>query len=314
MNIQALPATNHPDRIPAVDDDHLRARTKYFDFHRAAPKPLYADALQLRFQVYCLERGFLSPADYPEGQEHDDFDKHAVHFLARHRVSLQPAGTIRLVQHSPLGFPLLQHCRIDDEYQQFFFDNELGLRRFGEISRLAVSRHYRQRTTDTVFGGPPRRSRDSTVDAGCDPSDCPETAGPEIIAGLYKCIYQECKRRAVTHFLVAMERSLQVLLKRLTIRFVPIGPEVDYYGPVRPYLLSLRQLEQDIWARRPEVLRYWLQGLPTRFWPEVVLPHRADGSTRRDARLKDGAEHDEVLRHINGPQAHQTIGDLTRRP
>lgn len=305
MNAQALPTANRPGSIPAVDDDHLQARTRYFDFHRAAPKPLYADALHLRFQVYCLERGFLSPADYPEGREHDEFDEHAVHFLARHRASRQPAGTIRLVHHSPLGFPMLKHCRIDEDYQQICFDNEVGVRRFAEISRLAVSRHYRQRATDTVFGGPPRRSRDSAIDVGGgDPFDCPDTAGPEIIAGLYKCLYHECKQRAVTHLLVAMERSLQVLLKRLTIRFVPIGPEIDYYGPVRPYLLNLGQLERDIWARRPEVLHYWVQGLPTRFWPDFVASHHGFGNSPREAAQ---AEQDQPEHDINSPRSTQPI-------
>jgi hypothetical protein len=43
-----------------------------------------------------------------------------------------------------------------------------------------------------------------------------------------------------------------------------MGPETDYYGPVAPYLADLRDLEVQVGARRPELLR-WLQAPERRF-------------------------------------------------
>ena len=44
----------------------------------AAPH-LLEQSYRLRYQVYCLERKFLRAEDYPEGLEHDEFDRHSIH-------------------------------------------------------------------------------------------------------------------------------------------------------------------------------------------------------------------------------------------
>ncbi len=261
--MSALPKTRDNDYPPPI------ARTRYFDFFRVDGYPLLDKTYRLRFQVYCLERGFLPTDDYPGRTEADDFDRYAVHFLGRHRYKDLSAGTARLVSCSALGIPMVDHCTIDPEYRFLRDRDSLGAHRYAEISRMAVSKVFRQRADDTSYGGPARAIDPSS--GGVPPDELnPPAAGPEIVAGLYKSLYQEGKRAGLTGFLAAMERSLYVLLRRLNVRFTAIGPEVDYYGPVRPYILPVKQLEDDMLKRRPEVLRYWLVGLEREHWPEAV--------------------------------------------
>lgn len=245
------------------------ARTRYFDFYRVDGYPLIDDTYLLRYQVYCLERGFLPTDDYPGSSEADEFDHHAIHFLGQHRYKELSAGTARLVFCSDLGIPVVEHCAIDPDFKFLSDADNLQRYRYAEISRMAVSKVFRQRADDSKYGGPARGKIEPPHDVPEDELN-PDSAGPEIVAGIYKCLYQEGKRRGLAGFLAAMERSLYVLLRRLSVRFSPIGPEVDYYGPVRPYILPIKQLEDDMLKRRPEVLRYWLMGLEPKFWPEQV--------------------------------------------
>ncbi|MEY6432083.1 PEP-CTERM/exosortase system-associated acyltransferase [Thioalkalicoccus limnaeus] len=213
---------------------------------------------RMRYQVYCVERGFVSAAHCPGGVERDEYDDHSIHILATHR-SGHPAGTARLVLPSPLGFPLMRYCTFSGEYEFLNDPRHPALAKFAEISRLAVSKTFRQREGDSEYGGPPRRPEDPRHDGrdfSLQPGD-----GPEILLGASRLIYQETKRRAITHWMVAMERGLHLMLKRIGFRFIPAGPEVDYYGPVRPYVTNTAEFERYLYHRRPNTLRYFVSGL-----------------------------------------------------
>lgn len=56
-------------------------------------KKIYA----LRYEVYCLECGFLSPDQFRNGLESDDYDAHSAHFVARN-IGNEVVGSLRLVQ------------------------------------------------------------------------------------------------------------------------------------------------------------------------------------------------------------------------
>ncbi|HYJ95214.1 MAG TPA: GNAT family N-acyltransferase, partial [Vicinamibacterales bacterium] len=65
---------------------------------------LMDESLQLRYQVYCVERRFLNPDDYPDQRERDEFDRHSLHLGV-----LSPDGallaTARLVKVNLIGLP-----------------------------------------------------------------------------------------------------------------------------------------------------------------------------------------------------------------
>ena len=208
----------------------------------------------LRYQVYCVERGFLSQENYPNGEESDSYDAAAVHFAAVDQNG-KVLGSVRLVRHMPgIGFPFENYCR----------DTSLGacglpVEDAMEISRLVVSKTLLRRSED-------RDSDfiDATGSGRLAPTRIERRSRPRcewIVLGLYKAMYQYCLEAGVTHWYAAMERSLVRLLKRYGVIFFPIGPEADYFGQVTPYCVSLSSLRDSVpkssrqlfdWFRNPE--------------------------------------------------------------
>lgn len=103
-------------------------------FKKAETATEYQELHALRYRVYCLEKKWLDPKDYPNGKEKDKHDNRAIHFVA-----LNPngdvVGTVRLVLNSnPNSLPVKNHPSIGDLY----------IAKSGtEISRLAVDEHFR---------------------------------------------------------------------------------------------------------------------------------------------------------------------------
>lgn len=97
---------------------------------------------KLRYDVYCLEKNFLDPNDYPGRMEHDIWDKHAVHFIAKCGSDI--AGTVRLIKDSPQGFPIEKHFDIQRP--------EGHAKVFAEGSRYIVNQDYRHSIYQTANG------------------------------------------------------------------------------------------------------------------------------------------------------------------
>ncbi|WP_339860985.1 PEP-CTERM/exosortase system-associated acyltransferase [Paremcibacter congregatus] len=210
---------------------------------------------QLRYDVYCLQKGFLNPEHYPDNCEIDDFDRHSLHFGAFDDLG-NALGTLRLVRNSELGFPMLGHCKIDDP--------DHIPETAGEISRLAVSKMIRKRQDDGDYG---MAVANAPIDAPLGtPKDNRRRHRPDIVVGLYKSLYQESKRSGITHWIAAMEPSLLKLLRRFYFNFEAIGPEVDYYGPVRPYMVSLNNVEDQVYKSSKPFYASFVKGLP----PELI--------------------------------------------
>ena len=177
---------------------------------------------ELRFQIYCLEQGFLDAVDYPEGCEADEHDARSYHFASWGDQG-DVAGYVRLVRPDAIGtFPFQNHCLTLEAGV-----NSPPAHLSAEISRLMVAADYRRQ---------PDRS-------------------PAILCNLFMQMHACSVRDGVRYWYAAMERSLvRVLQRMLGIEFQQIGPVTDYYGPVAPYLIDLREVEVRIRQRRPELL------------------------------------------------------------
>ena len=228
--------------------DYLKLFTQqtYFKFHCVDDMPALDETFRLRYQVYCLERGFLSREDYPEGSERDEFDGHSEHFSAYDRHG-HIAGSVRLVKWSEQGlYPFHHHCPVFPDIS--LPPNEEAQ----EISRLVVSKEYRRRQGDNWLG---------INEGGAEelPEDIAAKRGshPIIVLGLYREMYRYSKRNGIRYWYAAMERSLARLLGRYGFEFKPIGPEVDYYGPVGVYLASLEELDARVSRDTPQLFEWF---------------------------------------------------------
>lgn len=221
-----------------------------FEFRKADhDKQLMDEIFRLRFKVYCDEWGFERPEDHPDGIEIDEYDNHSTHFAAFWEDGGSMIGTVRLIRPSELGFPLFSHCTVDADL------SFLGKHAVGEISRLAISKELRRRRPDrALYDGGIQEFEEEATPLAIRERRKNENA---IVLGLYRCLYKESVESGITHLYAVMARGLFLLLKKISINFRQIGPEVDYHGSRTPYILDLAQMMVDLREKNPELYSYF---------------------------------------------------------
>ena len=180
---------------------------------------------ELRYQVYCLERKFLPAENYRSGLEIDEFDRHAIHVGAIDARG-ELAGTARAVTVSELGLPLFRHCTTFPHEM----DRQPEYRCLVEVGRLAVSRTYRRRVDDH-----PSVGKTASPSGGTARNGQVDRASPaaDVFVTVLKALYQATKRIGATHWLAAMEPSLERLLAQHGFPFRVLGPEMRLFWPRR---------------------------------------------------------------------------------
>lgn len=221
--------------------------TSAFNFTKMTEQAELHKVFKLRYRAYCEEWGFEKPEDHPEGIEYDEYDKHSVHFAATRNSDHLIIGTIRLILNSEKGFPIEKHCKIDEDL------SHLNRNKLAEISRLAISKEYLRRAEDSVIFRDKGEYQPELTQIPIE-----RRKRQEIVCGLYKCIYKESKKRGLTHWYAVMGKGLYLLLKRFSIPFVPIGPEVDYHGLRTSYVSCIEDIERAVLTQNPELYSYFI--------------------------------------------------------
>lgn len=228
-----------------------------FSFHRlnsSGDSDLMKQIYALRYEVYCLECGFLSPEEFQNGLESDEYDDLSAHFTARN-VSGELVGSLRLVQpNEGQLFPFQHHCSV-------LFDNFVmpPMQECAEVSRLVVRKSYRRRPGDNLAGvckeltGEAEPQEEVQAQAGERRS-----RNPQILLGLYREMYRYSVQVGIRYWYAAMERSLARALSRFEFEFQPVGLQTDYYGPVTPYIADLRALEARMAEHNPALLAWFV--------------------------------------------------------
>lgn len=214
-----------------------------FEFRKISrDDPLIDEVYRLRYKVYCDEWGFEKPEDHPGGIEYDEFDKYSVHLVALTKDQGQLIGTMRLILASEMQFPIETHCIITSDL------SKIPRNCIGEISRLAVSKDYRRRVGDRLLYDRGEMADEALKQIG-DERRKNEFA---IITGLYTCMYKESLALGLTHWYAVMAKGLTILLKRLSITFEQIGPEVDYHGIRTPYIGAINNIAKEVFRENPD--------------------------------------------------------------
>ncbi len=208
-------------------------------------------AQALRFQVYCVECGFLEKSDYPMQRESDEHDENSAHFAAMN-LRGEMAGYVRLVLPDAIGtFPFQNHC-------VSLLDGVIlpPANLSAEISRLMVRHDYRRRAGEL----PPIGI--STAAPGPAVANERRNPSPQILLSMYRQMYAYSVKNGIRYWYAAMERSLARALSRMNFGFQQIGPATDYYGPVAPYVADLRVLEAQLSQHNPALLS-WMRSAQT---------------------------------------------------
>jgi N-acyl amino acid synthase of PEP-CTERM/exosortase system len=227
-----------------------------FSFRQITSPEELEEAYRLRFQVYARECGFIRESDYPRGLESDGYDRFSVHF-AGFDPQARMVGTVRLVLPSSPQFPIEEHCpRLD-------LDRDLIPRQScAEVSRLTISKLFRRRAGDGLYYGP------QVEDRKAEGGGSPFTRRMRPMAfGLYRAMYHESKLKGIRYWFALMEKGLWKLLHIHGLVFHPIGPEIDFLGPVKPYIGELKDLEKNVFSKFPQFFEYFTAGLDPELKP-----------------------------------------------
>lgn len=178
-------------------------------------------AFRLRYQVYCVERGFEDAADHPDGLEQDGDDVRSLHSLLIERSTGVPVGTVRLILPWPEK-PLPVFRVVAPSQGQ-----GLGLpaSTTAEVSRFAVAKAFRPQLGNAWSG---HAARNSAQRSGRGPTL------QLLTFGLISAVVRMAALGGVTHIVGLMEPAFLRLLGRLGIAFHPLGELVEHHGLRQP--------------------------------------------------------------------------------
>ncbi|MEX2628675.1 MAG: PEP-CTERM/exosortase system-associated acyltransferase [Tistlia sp.] len=231
----------HIERPAAAEQRPLwRLYDQAYEVSPACTRETSVEAFALRYQVYCLEKGFEDPAVNPLGLECDAFDGRSLHCLLRHRETGIPVGTARLIRPNPLklgaSWPIQQICRDP----RLFDEDLLPAASTAEVSRFCLSTAARAR-----------------IQAACRRSaDTDETEGrlaPYTILGLIRGLLMLSLEQGITHWTLVVEPALLRLLGRMGMQFTKLGPIVEYHGRRQPCCTEIAALLQGMRAKRRDL-------------------------------------------------------------
>ncbi len=168
------------------------------------------DVYKLRYEVYCLERGFESPDKFYQNQEVDMYDARSVYTLLQHKKSGEFLGTARLIlpdrehmndasfDHFPAQ-KLSNHSMVRDE-DIFPLDST------AEISRICYSQ---------------KKARDLSLSP---------IEQKLILPGLLSGVYMLRDLHNVDHFMAVLEGRLSNKCRQLGFSPSEVGDEIEHKG------------------------------------------------------------------------------------
>lgn len=189
------------------------------------------EAFKLRYQIYCLERGYEDPARFPDGREQDHFDGRARHVLVSARHDRRPLGTSRLVldDGSPGSLPIEQHGSVSIA-RQLARAREHGGAQLAEVSRLAVTRELPSATQELGL-----------VDENIERLQLRQA---HVTMGLVALLFHQSWKADVTHWVALMAPALLRVMARIGLHLYPIGAVVEHRGLRQPVMARV----DDLWA------------------------------------------------------------------
>lgn len=177
---------------------------------------------KLRYQVYCLEKGYEPAGKFEDGLEKDEYDDNSVHFLIQERASGRWLGTARLVIAEPKKLPISELTDIEES--KLTSENH----KVAELSRLSILRNFRL------------NHQNSKVQE--------RYQEPEIILGIIRAAKTYCRETGIKNCLFLCRRSIRRILGKVGINMDLVGPPCEHKGMRYPYLTKF-----DDFKRIPEV-------------------------------------------------------------
>lgn len=214
---------------------------QYFQILIADTPDLMQKAYQIRYEVFCQEFHFEREEDCPGGLERDDYDAQSVHCLIIHRSSNLPAGCIRLIHTRPddpaAPLPIERYCSASF-YSGATHPSRLPRPGLCEISRLAVSGHFRKRRGES-------ESPVGVAHAIQVNDELEYRTFPLLSLTLFMIVLSVSIFTGRRSSLAVMEPWLARQLQMMGFSFQQIGEVANYHGSRAPFHYTVEQAIAD---------------------------------------------------------------------
>lgn len=215
--------------------------SRYFQVLIADTPDLMKKVHQIRYEVFCREFHFEREEDCPGGLEQDDYDAQSVHCLIIHRSSNLPAGCIRLIHTRPDDpaalLPIERYCSTSF-YPGATHPSRLPRQGLCEISRLAVSGHFRKRRGES-------ESPAGVAHAIQINDELEYRTFPLLSLTLFMTVLSVATFTQRRSSLAVMEPWLARQLQIMGFSVQQIGEITDYHGARAPFHYTVEQAIAD---------------------------------------------------------------------
>jgi len=197
---------------------------------------------QLRYQVFCLETEYEDPAQFPDGEEKDEWDDEAAHFIVKERGSGQWVAAMRLVLPSARNLPIEKRVPIETSLRR-------DQRHSAEISRLCMVGHYRRRLQGRAMPCSDASSDKNTKSDGARSEIIRQQRTAEILKVLLKAAVAVSCEKAVAYWYMLTTRGLaKVAGNVLPMEMRVAGPSCLHRGERYPFLVDVGQVMTGLMA------------------------------------------------------------------
>jgi N-acyl amino acid synthase of PEP-CTERM/exosortase system len=213
----------------------------------------------IRYQVYCEEMGFENKDDFPLEQEFDEYDKHSVHFIVRHKKTEQWIGAMRLIFKNDQKLPIEQHCLLNEKL------STKERQKTVELSRLCVLKEIRRRVSDT---NPPygitdeQREINETDNVKLFKNH--HRINRSIIWGILNAASEYCYSNHITNWYFMTTSSLAKILNKGGFKMSHVGESCYHRGERFPFKKDVFETyKNEIWRNE------YVNGLGFRNYSEL---------------------------------------------
>ncbi|OHE04767.1 MAG: GNAT family N-acetyltransferase [Sulfurimonas sp. RIFOXYD12_FULL_33_39] len=189
-----------------------------FTFLEIIDYSMLQKVFEFRYKVFLeIYPQYLQNSGFTDNIEYDRYDSYAIHFAALDEKNAVCA-TVRLIHHSPIGYPT--------ENGMIFDKNMFERDKLAEMSRIFVDAKYRNLKTTKL-----------------------------IIEEVKKFMYVKMLKLGIEYSYGSLEKSFLRLLRIYKMRYDIIGEVQNHgeFGLRYPCILYTKVLGND----NPELLKFW---------------------------------------------------------
>lgn len=185
---------------------------------------------RIRYQVFCLDKGFEDPEAFSTAQETDAWDDHSAHFVVQNKHTRQWVAATRLVLPKA-GLPL----PVDSlgAFERHNLENPDI--RVGEISRFCIISNRSQLDVNSQLRPVPNSLEAWGIGAIGRKQQFEVTLGMIRAAGIYAL------KRDIDSCVMLITDAFARMLRTLGVTLRQVGPAKDYRGMRTAYLVDMRE-------------------------------------------------------------------------